>query len=98
MNFEKYAPILFDQRMQDAVEARKKTKNGRMGYGMINHAENMLRIVFDLAGRRARNYIIDQHNCQAAAQRRKLSYFTGKKPQEAEFNRFSAIFNVYNVV
>lgn len=65
------------KRMQDAVEARKKTKNGRMGYGMINHAENMLRIVFDLAGRRARNYIIDQHNCQAAAQRRKLSYFTG---------------------
>ena len=65
------------KRMKDAVEARKKTKNGRMGFGMVNHAENMLRIVFDLAGRRARNYIIDQHNCQSAAQRRKLSYFTG---------------------
>lgn len=65
------------KRMSDAVEARKKTKNGRMGFGMINHAENLLRIVFDLAGRRARNFIIDQHNCQSAAQRRKLSYFTG---------------------
>ena len=64
--------------MSDAVEARKKTKNGRMGFGMINHAENLLRIVFDLAGRRTRNYIIDQHNCQSAAQRRKLSYFTGE--------------------
>ena len=63
--------------MSDAVEARKKAKGGRIGYGMVNHAENMLRIVFDLAGRRARNYIIDQHNCQSAAQRRKLGYFNG---------------------
>ena len=66
------------KRMNDAVEARKKTKNGRMGFGLVNHAENMLRGVFDIAGRRARNFIIDQHNCQAAAQRRKLNYFNGK--------------------
>ena len=31
------------KRMKDAVEARKKTKGGRMGFGLVNHAENMLR-------------------------------------------------------
>ena len=136
--------------MNDAVEARKKNKGGKIGYGecvgsvqtallvlnhsfppptamhgppqpicscsphsspdlpmlsplltrtfpgMVNHAENMLRIIFDLAGRRARNYIIDQHNCQSAAQRRKLGYFSGTCLCHRDVLSLMALFTLFS--